>query len=118
MRARCDCHARRDHLRGQRVDEGSHVFDSSLCAADHLDSDLAELADQTVQDKLQDELQSVVGDGPLEPEHLPRLEYVAAVIKESLRLRPIIPIVARRLTEDFENEDRVPAGVSKCPNIG
>lgn len=43
------------------------------------------------------ELRAVVDDGPVEPMHLPRLEFLDAVIKESLRLRPVLPNVARRL---------------------
>jgi cytochrome P450 len=45
-------------------------------------------------------------------------EYVDAVAKETLRLRPVLPIVVRRLTEDVEiGGYRLPAGVSVAPCI-
>jgi cytochrome P450 len=45
-------------------------------------------------------------------------EYLDAVIKESLRLRPVVPAVARYLTEPTELGDRVlPAGVHITPSI-
>ena len=44
------------------------------------------------------EIDEVVGAGPLEPEHVERLVLVDAAIKETLRLTPILPMVARRLT--------------------
>jgi cytochrome P450 len=40
----------------------------------------------TVLERLSAELAEVVGDGPVEAEHLPKLEYLDAVIKESARL--------------------------------
>ena len=45
-------------------------------------------------------------------------EYMDAVIKESLRLRPVVPAVARYLTEPTELGGRVlPAGVHITPSI-
>jgi cytochrome P450 len=43
------------------------------------------------------ELARVVGAGPLEARHLVQLEYLDAVIKESMRLTPVVTLVARRL---------------------
>jgi len=44
--------------------------------------------------------------------------YVDAVAKETLRLRPVIPIVVRRLTEPFEvGGYTLPAGVTVAPCI-
>jgi unspecific monooxygenase len=45
------------------------------------------------------ELEEVVGHGELRAEHLPRLEYLDAVIKESLRIRPIMPVGGARLVK-------------------
>jgi cytochrome P450 len=55
------------------------------------------------------------------PHMLARLgedEYLDAVVKESLRLRPIVPLVARRLQEPMEiGGHLLPAGVTVTPSI-
>ena len=43
------------------------------------------------------EVREVVGEGPLQPEHLRRLAYTEAVFKETLRLNPVFPLVIRRI---------------------
>jgi cytochrome P450 family 135 len=45
-------------------------------------------------------------------------EYMTAVVTETLRVRPVVPIVARMLTEDFELGGRLlPAGTRVMPSI-
>ena len=47
--------------------------------------------------RLRAELTRVVGAGPVEAQHLPQLEYLDAVTKESARLTPVATNVMRRL---------------------
>jgi len=71
-----------------------------------------------VLEKILDELSRVVGDGPLEVEHLSKLDYLDAVIKETLRTRPILPIVVRSLEAPFQvGEWLIPKGVRVGPCI-
>ncbi len=45
-------------------------------------------------------------------------EYMDAVVKETLRLRPVLPVVVRRLSQDTEVGGRLlPAGVAVAPCI-
>jgi cytochrome P450 len=45
-------------------------------------------------------------------------EYLNAVISETLRVRPVVPIVARSLQEDFDvGGYRLPAGTTVAPSI-
>lgn len=76
------------------------------------------LSHRDVYDRLCDELARVVGTDPVTDEHLGELVYLDAVVKESLRLRPVVPMVARRLhvpmmVHGFE----LPANTVVCPNI-
>jgi cytochrome P450 len=47
--------------------------------------------------RIRSELGRVVGIGDLEPEHVAKLEYLDAVVKESARLHPVLPEVGREL---------------------
>jgi cytochrome P450 len=62
--------------------------------------------------RLRTELAQVVGDGPVEAEHLPKLEYLDAVIKESARLTPVATQTVRLLKVPMRIGGRdLPAGV-------
>jgi cytochrome P450 len=71
-----------------------------------------------VVDRLRAELERVVGAGPLEAGHLSQLEYLDAVIKESMRLTPVATLVARKLHEPARiGGMALPAGTTVAANI-
>src|SRR5690606_7058217 len=59
-----------------------------------------------------------VGAGPVDPDRVRELAFVDAIVKETLRLNPVVPIVGRRLQAPlrFGGVD-LPAGVVAVPNI-
>ncbi|XP_047984011.1 cytochrome P450 4V2-like isoform X1 [Leguminivora glycinivorella] len=63
-----------------------------------------------VQEKLHHELDDVFGnsDRALTVEDLPNLKYLEAVIKETLRLYPPVPLTAREVTNDV----KLPSGIT------
>ncbi|MDN3354423.1 cytochrome P450 [Actinomadura sp. DC4] len=54
-----------------------------------------------VERRLHEEVDSVVGTRPIEPEDLPRLEYTAKVLNEALRLHSLL-VFMRRAAEPLE----------------
>lgn len=76
------------------------------------------LGEPEVHARVLAELSEVLHNEPLLPEHLPKLLYLEAVIKEVLRMRPVILNVARRVTAPLELERHtVPAGWFVAPCI-
>jgi cytochrome P450 family 110 len=76
------------------------------------------LAEQRVTDKLRAELESKLGDEPLTASRLQELVYLDAVVKESLRLRPVIFDVGRRAKQPFEvGGYEIPVGCFVAPCI-
>jgi cytochrome P450 len=64
-----------------------------------------------VTSRLLDEIQTVVGDGPLKLEHLPRLRYARMVIDECLRLHPPFWFENRNTMHDVElGGHKIPKG--------
>jgi cytochrome P450 len=69
-----------------------------------------------VMARITDELRRVTGGAPPQAEHLERLAYLDAAIRESLRVRTIIPFVVRKTKQPFVAGGReYPAGVLLCP---
>jgi len=67
--------------------------------------------------RLHDEVGAAARDG-LDPARVAKLEYLDAVVRESLRLRPIIPLVGRILQEPRRIAGwDLPAGVAVAPSI-
>ena len=70
----------------------------------------------------QAEAVSVIGNGPHMPaptaEQVASLVYLDAVIKETARLNPIVPVVARQLTTDLRvGDSSLPSGCIAAPCI-
>ncbi|KAJ8732430.1 hypothetical protein PYW07_015029 [Mythimna separata] len=63
-----------------------------------------------VQEKVYEEIQQIFdnSDRPVTPEDLPRFKYLDAVIKESLRLYPPAPFIARKVEKDL----KLPSGIT------
>lgn len=56
-----------------------------------------------VMKKVQQELADVVGmDKMVEESHLPKLKYLDYIIRESMRLHPVVPLLIRESMEDCE----------------
>ena len=76
------------------------------------------LCHSEVRERLRAELVHVVGAGPLAPEHVGKLEYLDATVKETLRLNPIISEVGRVLARPMRIGGwDLPAGVVAAPCI-
>lgn len=68
--------------------------------------------------RIRDELDDVLAGRPLAAEHLPRLAYLDAVIKEGLRLDPVLDDVGRLLKQPMTIAGwQLPAGVAVAPQI-
>ncbi|HEX2677215.1 MAG TPA: cytochrome P450 [Polyangiales bacterium] len=76
------------------------------------------LATPGVYERLQREVHSVLGGERLAAVHLSKLDYLDATIKETLRMRPVVPMVGRRLQvpKTVAGYD-LPAGTVLAPNI-
>ena len=62
---------------------------------------------------LEEEIDAVTGGAPVAPEHVERLTLVEQVLKESMRLYPPAPMLARQAVEDGEiGGERVRRGMS------
>ena len=57
------------------------------------------LSQPDVERRIHEEQNAVVGNGAITAAHLPQMEYLDAVVKESLRIRPIMPVGGARLVK-------------------
>lgn len=57
-----------------------------------------------MQEKMVEEIYSVLGpniDEPITMEHTKQLKYMDRFIKESFRMHPPVPVIERKLNDDF-----------------
>jgi cytochrome P450 len=79
---------------------------------------VASLSRPAILQRLREEVDRVVGHGPVCVSMLPQLEYLTAVIHECLRLHPPVPAVGRYVARELViGGVRVPAGVVVSPSI-
>uniref|UniRef100_A0A182WZG4 Uncharacterized protein n=1 Tax=Anopheles quadriannulatus TaxID=34691 RepID=A0A182WZG4_ANOQN len=70
---------------------------------------------QDVQRRVYEEMVTVVGSsfGEVENDHLAQLTYMEMVMKETMRLFPVGPIIARQCTDDLKiSTTTIPSGVT------
>ena len=67
-----------------------------------------------MQDKCYEEIRSVLPnkDDELSYDDLSKLDYVERCLKETMRLFPTVPVVARKVDMDFKLSEWLCAGVS------
>ncbi|XP_043278375.1 cytochrome P450 4c3-like isoform X2 [Venturia canescens] len=66
-----------------------------------------------VQEKVRNEVNAVLGDEAIDEDHIPKLKYLEMVIRETIRLFPIAPLMVRQLKGDIVLEScTLPEGCS------
>ncbi len=76
------------------------------------------LREERVMTKLRAELDGATVNGAFAPEKIAKLEYLDGVVRETLRMQPVIPIVGRVLQKPMRVAGwDLPAGVAVAPSI-
>lgn len=76
------------------------------------------LTNPKAETALRDEITAAMKEGPLTPERIMKLEFLDAVVRESLRLQPIVPLVGRVLQRPARIGDMdLPAGVAVACSV-
>jgi cytochrome P450 len=74
------------------------------------------LAHPDVLAQVRDEVAGVAGEGPIEPQRVAELRYLDAVLKETLRLQPVVPTVMRYVEAPMRFGSRdYPGGIYVAP---
>ncbi|KAL1567983.1 cytochrome P450 71AU50-like [Salvia divinorum] len=96
----------RRHIKAMLLDLLITGTDTSATAIEWAMSEL--MKHPTVMKKLQQELELVVGlDQMVDESHLNKLEYLDCVVKEALRLHPVVPLlIPHESMEDCELQER------------
>jgi cytochrome P450 len=76
------------------------------------------LASPKAESALRDEVAAAEREGPLTPERILKLEFLDAVVREALRMQPIVPLVGRVLQKPMRVGGMdLPAGVAVACSI-
>nr|XP_043627543.1 3,9-dihydroxypterocarpan 6A-monooxygenase-like [Erigeron canadensis] len=89
----------RENIKAFILDNFNAATDTSAAAVEW---GLSELINQpNIMKKVQEEINQVVGGNKLLQESdIPNLPYLQAIVKETLRLHPAVPLIPRQSTED------------------
>ena len=72
----------------------------------------------TVLEKARMEMDKVVGNNRLVEESNYRLPYIQAIIKETLRLHPPIPLISRKSMKECNINERMLGPLEGTPSLG
>ena len=94
---------------------GRHKYISSA-----IEWSLAKLINHpTVLEKARMDIDKVVGNNRLVVEsNYPRLPYIQAIIKETLRLHPPIPLISRKSMKECNINERMLGTLEGTPSLG
>ncbi|XP_051134577.1 cytochrome P450 93B2-like [Andrographis paniculata] len=107
----------RDHLKALVLDFFTAATDTTALTSEWAIAEL--INNPNVLKKAQEEIDRVIGQGRLVNElDAPNLPYLQAIIKETLRLHPPIPLLSRKSVEDCEIRGyKIPANSLLFVNI-
>ncbi|XP_075979842.1 cytochrome P450 4C1-like [Anticarsia gemmatalis] len=95
-------------MEGIREEVNTFMFEGHDTTAMALVLGLMLIADhEEIQERIYEEVNSILGDSDraVTMADLAEMKYLEAVIKETLRLYPSVPFIARTITEDFMLDD-------------
>ncbi|XP_020214945.1 licodione synthase [Cajanus cajan] len=113
----CEVELTRNHIKSLILDFFTAATDTTSISVEWTIAEL--LNNPKVLKKAQEEVETVIGKKRLVCEaDGPNLPYINAIIKETMRLHPPIPIIMRKGIEDcVVNGNKIPKGSIVCVNI-
>ncbi|PWA99111.1 heme-binding cytochrome P450 [Artemisia annua] len=105
------------HIKALLLDMVTAATDASSTMVEWVMAEI--MHNPSVKKKVQDELTMVIGKNVVEESHLPKLSYLDAVIKETFRLHPPLPLLIQRSPDETCKVGgyTIPKGTSVSMNI-